>query len=266
MKNNLKIKAIFVMAAGLLIGLSSCKNDDNNAEPQIEARVLTAQGDSTAIAGTLNEYRALLGEPLNREPNKTSGRREIDWDGVPAAFTNTNTFPGDFFNTVGDAVPNGRKRGAVFTTPGTGLRVSDNDFTDLTAGYSSQFAAFSPVRTFAAVGSNIVEVAFQVPGQTAPASVKGFGVVFSDVDDAGSTYMEFFDGNRSLGKFNAPTRTTAAGFSFLGVFFPNEKVTKVRIVSGNGALGTDVKDKTDGGQYDLVIMDDFLYSEPLPLP
>lgn len=264
MKNKLKIKATFVMAAGLLIGLNSCKDDNNdNPEPQIEAQVLKAQGDSAAIAGPLAEYRTVLGEPLNREPGKNTGRREIDWDAVPAAFTNTNTFPGNFFNTVGDAVPNGRKRGAVFTTPGTGLRVSDNDFTDIVAGYSSQFADFSPVRTFAAVGSNVMEVAFQVPGQTTLASVKGFGVIFSDVDVEGSTYVEFFDGDRKLGKFETPAN--GAGFSFLGVFFPNEKVTKVRIVSGNGAIGTGVQDKSDGGQYDLVIMDDFLYSEPLPL-
>ena len=242
MRNNLKISLFAALAAGVLCGLGSCKKEgDTDAEPKVESMVVVAKGDSATIAGTLGQYRSLLGEPLN-------------------------TAPGDFFNTADNAAPNGRKRGAVFVTYGTGLRVSDNDFADITAGYSSQFADFSPARTLAAVGSNVVEVAFQVPGQTTPASVKGFRVIFSDVDEEGSTYLEFFDGNRNLGKFTVLPHTSGRGFSFLGVFFPNEKVTKVRIVSGNGALGNGVKDKSDGGQYDLVLMDDFLYSEPLPLP
>jgi hypothetical protein len=39
-------------------------------------------------------------------------------------------------------------------------------------------------------------------------------------------------------------------------------VTRVRIVSGNAALGEGVRDVSDGGREDLVVMDDFLYSEP----
>jgi hypothetical protein len=59
------------------------------------------------------------------------------------------------------------------------------------------------------------------------------------------------------------TETSNSGFSLLGVFFPNDKITSVRIVSGNRAIGDGLPDKSDGGQYDLVVMDDFLYSEPL---
>jgi hypothetical protein len=47
------------------------------------------------------------------------------------------------------------------------------------------------------------------------------------------------------------------------VFFPDEKVTRVRITAGNGALATGVKDVTDGGSKDLVVYDDFFYNEPL---
>ncbi len=262
MKTNPKL--VLALLAGLLLGLGSCKDQDDDSEnqPKVESTVVSGAGSD--VNASLTQFRSLLGEPLNNAPGQTAGRREINWDGVPAAFNNNNSFPGDFFNTVGDAVPNGRKRGAVFSTPGTGLRNSDNDFTDIVAGYASQFADFSPDKTFSAVGSNIVDVAFQVPGQTIPAAVKGFGVVFSDVDEARSTSLEFFNGEKSLGKFNAPIRKADNSFSFLGVVFPTEKVTKVRITSGNGAIGVSVQDKSNGGQYDLVVMDDFLYSEPLP--
>jgi hypothetical protein len=39
-------------------------------------------------------------------------------------------------------------------------------------------------------------------------------------------------------------------------------VARVRITSGQRALGADVQDLSDGGNQDLVVMDDFLYSEP----
>ena len=52
--------------------------------------------------------------------------------------------------------------------------------------------------------------------------------------------------------------------SFLGVSFnAGERVGRVRITSGNAALGAAVN---DGGATDLVVMDDFIYSEPVPEP
>jgi PEP-CTERM motif len=56
-----------------------------------------------------------------------------------------------------------------------------------------------------------------------------------------------------------PAGTTAAeSLSFLGVDFASAIVSRVRITNGNAALGP-----TDGGGIDVVVMDDFLYGEPI---
>ena len=182
----------------------------------------------------------------------------MNWDGVAAANVNTDAFPGDFFNKT-------TKLGLLMSTPGTGLRVSDNDFADVNPAFGDAFNAFSPAKTFAAIGSNIVDVTFQVAAGTAAATVAGFGVVFADVDVAGATKIEAFDkAGKSLGKFDAPVRTDAAGFSFVGIKFDSPIIARVRITSGNGALGAQAQDVSSGGAADLVVMDDFLYSEPVP--
>lgn len=221
------------------------------------------KADSLVVRGCGNissrvlEFRALLGGPSNvATPPAASGRREINWDGVPDAVTNTNTFAGNFFNT-------NSPRGLVLTTPGTGFRVSNNDFADVNAGYGGEIAAFSTAKTFAPVGSNITEVTFFTPGSTNEATVSAFGVVFSDVDTAGSTSMEFFSGISSLGTFVVPIRCDANGHSFLGVIFDDERVTRVRITTGSAALSGGTNDVTGGGTADIVVMDDLIYSEPI---
>ena len=250
----LAVSAVFLFAA--------CSDSNSGytptEPPPPTATVITASGSITA---KVDEYRQLLGDPKNggTVPGPaTAGRREINWDGVAAANVNTNTFPGDFFNTT-------TKLGLVMTTPGTGFRVSDNDFADVNAAFGDAFNAFSPAKTFAAVGSNVLDVTFQVAAGTATASVAGFGVVFADVDVAGGTKIEAFDtAGTSLGTFTAPVRCDATGLSFVGIKFDSPIIARVRITSGTGALGAQAQDVSSGGAADLVVMDDFLYSEPIP--
>jgi hypothetical protein len=222
------------------------------------ANVFTAGGD---ITPTVVAFRTALGNlNANTPGSRTDGRREINWDAVPALNTNTNDFPGDFFNQP--AV--GRARGTVFSTPGTGFRVSDNNFADLNLDFGNQFNFFSPIRTFAAVGSSEMTVDFFVPGSTDPATSTGFGVVFSDVDREGSASIRLFDAaGKNLGRFAAPV--SPSGLSFVGVTFPTAVVARVEIESGQGAVAvgaTDVSDRNQGPARDLVIMDDFIYGEP----
>ena len=102
-------------------------------------------------------------------------------------------------------------------------------------------------------------------GDATPAVVAGFGVVFADVDDATATKIEVFDkAGKKLGTFVAPVRSDATGHSFVGFKFASAIVARVRITSGTGALGAQAQDVSNGGAADLVVMDDFLYSEPVP--
>lgn len=63
-----------------------------------------------------------------------------------------------------------------------------------------------------------------------------------------------------MGKYFAAAASGNETFSFLGVLF-DQRVGSVRIASGNQVLGGL---ETQGG--DLVVMDDFLYSEPSAVP
>jgi len=214
------------------------------------------------ITASLAAFRTALGALNPNQPGSFgAGRREINWDAVPPLFTNTDNFPADFFNQP--AV--GRARGVVFSTPGTGFRVSDQNFVDLNPTYGDEFEFFSPVRTFIAVGDELTGVDFFVPGSSTAATTTGFGVVFSDLDRVGSGKLRFFDAvGHDLGTYLAPP--SPGGISFLGVLFPDRIVARVEIISGHGALGADsfdVSSENRGPTHDLAIMDDFLYGEPV---
>lgn len=221
-------------------------------------------GNPAAIQGQVDAFRAQLGTlNANVAGSFGTGRREINWDGVPDAFSAPNNLPANFFNV-------NSPRGVVFSTPGSGFQVSANaglspiEFGNINPSYPALFATFSPQRLFTAIGSNITDVDFFVPGTSTDAATRGFGAVFTDVDITGSTSLTFFDLNDIvLGTFNVLASGGNGGLSFLGVFFndPLPLVGRVRITSGTGALGPN-----DVGQgVDLVVMDDFIYGEPIAL-
>ena len=266
------------MASIAVASLASCQKNpylqnDQSQESRSEAAaksaarssedaiVIKARGD---INAALDQFRDLLGGQLNTKPGAVGGRREINWDAVPAALTDNNAFPGDFFGSADPAAADGRKRGLIMTTDGSGFSISDNNFLNINPTYPDQFKTFSPFKTFVPIGSTITDNFFKIPGTNTDASVHGFGVVFSDVNNESSTSMEFYEGERLLGTFKVPNNGNNApgAFSFLGVYFPNANVTRVRIYSGSAPLSSAQNDISYGGGEDLVIMDDFIYSEP----
>jgi hypothetical protein len=98
-----------------------------------------------------------------------------------------------------------------------------------------------------------------------PGLVKGFGVVFSDVDRTGSTHVQYFDANDvMLADVEAPGRAGVQQFSFVGAVFPGSIVHRVVITSGEAALNGTIADLSARGTNDLVVMDDFVYGEPQP--
>ena len=230
-----------------------------------------------SIQDTVDAYRVALGDPNNgNAPGQLSGRREINWDG--GSTTNLNTAA-----TVGNTLTNFQStRGALFTTPGTGFVQAPASADPLQfppgglAGqfnnptYGTIFTAFSNSRLFSAVGSNITDVTFFVPvapgGSNVPATVTGFGAVFTDVDKRGNgnagARIEYFDANGDL-LFSSvvPGLPGDGSLSFFGIVFDDARIARARITSGNVAPGPE-----DGGRRDVVIMDDFLYGEPQPLP
>lgn len=259
------MKPVFLSTLFALAVLGACSDssvtptDPTPVNPL--AAVFSAVGDSATIAAKVTELRTALGG-LNapNTPPQASGRREINWDGVPAAVTNVDNFPSTFFN-VNSA------RGAVFTTPGSGFRVDSTDFAAVNTALAGQFKFFSAKKTFAAVGSRFTDVHFFLAGQSQFAQVTGFGVIFSDVDRKGSTKISFYDvDDVLLGTFEAPARAGTHEFSFIAAVFPAAVVSRVRITSGDAALSGAVSDVSAGGSSDLVVMDDFIYGEPRITP
>jgi len=155
----------------------------------------------------------------------------------------------------------------VFSTPGAGVEVSANAadgpvrFGNIDPNYPSLFQVFSPQKLFTAIGSNIVDVNFFIPGTTVPALTRGFGAVFTHAALPDTTSLLFFGpNNESLGTFFVPSVLGDQTFSFLGVDFGLPEVSRVRITSGNVALAL--------GQLGpgVTVMDDFIYGEPNPVP
>jgi hypothetical protein len=216
--------------------------------------------DAAAIQTVVDAFRDAVGSPNNgNTPGPVlSGRREINWDGG-GALANAMTFPIPMtnFNTATVA------RGAEFTTPGTGFEISGlpmPEFGDLNATYPGIFTTFSSPRLFTPLGSNITDVNFFRPGTDIAATTNGFGAVFTDVDLAATTSIEFFSSTGdSLGLFFVPPANN--GLSFVGVVFNNERLSLVRITSGNTAPGP-----SESSVVDAVVMDDFIYGEPLVGP
>ena len=248
-----------ILLSALLI-TGAC-DSETITEPALPvASTVTGTG---AIAARVDEFAALLGGPLNggTAGEQPAGRREINWDGAGAnPFNNKNDFPGTFFNS-------NVKTGAVFTTPGTGFRNDSLRFVGVDPSYATQLSEFSGTRIFSPIGSNVMDVVFQVAGQPTPATVTGVGVVFSDVDVADKTTLEFFDVNgRLLTRVVAPVRSDAAGLSFAAAKFADAVVARVRITLGTAALAAGKVDISAGGTGDIVVTDNVLFGEPRRIP
>jgi len=286
-KDNATMKTHLLSTVGAAVALLSfmasvpvrhARAQDNTSVVPVAARdfvpptVFQAAGPSVAsIQSSVTEYRAALGGQNNGiEGPKDDGRREINWDGGGLG-TTVDGNPMDRFLGA---------RGALFTTPdGTGfVQATPEGLAGLfnNPTYGTIFHTFSQFRLFSAVGGKITDVDFFLPGGgNIPATTKGFGAVFTDVDQPdgsgpgeklgnrkSSTLIEYFGINGELLSSSfVPASPGDGGQSFLGIVFPDARIARVRITSGDVAPGPD-----DDRKQDVVMMDDFIYGEPKQLP
>lgn len=231
----------------------------------------TVGNNADAIRPIVEAFRTTTGDLNAPHPvNHLDGRRQINWDAAPAAVSAPNAFPGEFFNTP--TFP--RARGIGFETSGTELQLSGDvddgtpvEFANIEPSYEDEFATYSAERLFAPIGSNVITATFySAADPDVPAVVNSFGVVFTDVDKADVTKMEFYDSNGDL----IHTEVVQAGaqaqesLSFAGVQFTENCVMSVVITTGDTGLDVGVEETVANG-VDVVAMDDFIYSEPLPM-
>ena len=219
----------------------------------------SAGADSAAITPTRDSFRTAVGGGTIEGVNGSFGglRREINWDGVPDARSDPTVLAPNFFN-------GNSPRGVVFNTPGVGFLVSANadSATPTLFGFAGKFQTFSAQRLFTAVGSNITDVRFFVPGTSIAATTSAFGAIFVDVEDAAQTRIEFFDENDLLIFARDALVAGNQGLSFLGaVANGGQRISRVRLTSGLNTIFSN--GHIDNPLSDLVVMDDFLYAEPL---
>src|SRR2546425_11379805 len=153
---------IWMGLAGVAV-ITAC-NGDRATAPGPVPPLATVYSATGMIGATVSQFRAILG-PANGgiAGEQPAGRREINWDGAAAIpFNNRNDFPADFFNTT-------VKAGAVFTTPGTGVRNDSTLFSEINPDYAAQFLFFTASEIFAPIGSNQLDQLFRVAGQPTPA-------------------------------------------------------------------------------------------------
>jgi hypothetical protein len=272
---NSNVRATVIAAFGVLLMVLAVSETAQAQADQPTPLVFQAAGpDAASIQSTVDAFRAVLGGNNGNNPGPLQkGRREINWDGGNPNILDT-TAPVNpflvFLNT----------RGSQFKTPGLGLSQAPPSggpqgglavlFGNPT--YGTTFRTFSASRLFTPVGSNITEASFTIPGTNgnAPATVRGFGAVFTDVDQPdgsgpgvrsnhrASTLIEYFgkDG-RVLFSSSVPASPGDGNLSFFGIKFDDARIASVLIKTGDVAPGPN-----DDKHHDIVMMDDFIYGEP----
>ena len=273
---NSNIRSTVIAAFGVLSILLAVSETAHAQGNQPKPLVFQAAGpDATSIQSAVDAFRTALGPNHGNNPGPLQkGRREINWDGGNPNILDT-TAPVNpflvFLNT----------RGSQFKTPGLGLSQAPASggpqgglvvlFSNPT--YATIFRPFSLSRLFTPVGSNITEASFSIPGTngTAPSAVRGFGAVFTGVDQPdganggrkqASTLIRYFDkDNKLIFTGFVPASPGDGSLSFFGIKFDDARIASVEIKTGDVAPGPN-----NDEHHDIVMMDDFIYGEPEALP
>jgi hypothetical protein len=233
-----------------------------------QASTTMFSGSGANTASVFADFQAAIG-----------GGSRIAWDGVRLDGTdaNPNTRVIDQGKTVEIPVDRFRNVGAIYADP---YAVSGDGFNSVSPVTVGQFTAFSPTNTFAMFDPNdgqfedrFIEQTFVVPGTNISALSKGFGAIFTDVELAGTSSIEYFGQQGvSLGKYEVPVGASGET-QFLGVLFDQPIIESVKLTLGTHAAfsfdGSVVKSLELAEGMDLAATDDFLFATPVapvPLP
>ncbi|HKX84156.1 MAG TPA: VCBS repeat-containing protein, partial [Pyrinomonadaceae bacterium] len=201
---------------------------------------ISSGANNAAISAAINQFFTDLGGANNGVGGSyTNGRRDLNWDSVSDDNSEPNTFSGDYYRSI---VPKGAMLSSMCA--GSNLTVSADSinptstpvrFGNIDPSYPGIFTTFnsqkllaskSPSTGFATCSA--FRLSFFVPETNIPATVKGIGVVFADVDSG--TEIRVFDvsGRRITPAFGA--QAFNSGLSFIGVTFATgERIAAVEI-------------------------------------
>ena len=237
-------------------------------------------GSGAGATTALDAFRSAIGGVKNTAAAaQVGGRREINWDGVKLDGTDVSpsTAVVDNGKTVIIGVDRFKAQGTLFADP---YAVSGDGFGSVNSGSAGQFSPFSPKNVFAMQDANagqfddrFIGESFVLAGSATTAGTRGFGAIFSDVEIAGSSSIEYFGSDKSgndvsLGVFFVPIGADGTS-QFLGVLFDNPIITRVDLTVGSKALfsfdGTSIQSfgsEALARGIDLAVNDDFIFAEP----
>ncbi|MDP0490346.1 MAG: PEP-CTERM sorting domain-containing protein [Verrucomicrobiota bacterium JB023] len=142
----------------------------------------------------------------------------------------------------------------------TSFAVSNDEFLGYDASNVADFVPYSGDSLLAPAGSVSFSIDFVETMTGAQGVTNGFGLIFTGVEAAGATYLQFFDAADNL----LLTHEVAAGglgsLSFVGVLFDEPELARVDITAGEEAIDS----LSSGG--DRVAMDDLFVGQISAVP
>lgn len=266
MKKNIS-QVLFAMIIFAGLGVSS----------SLAQTVRQAAGPTSA---SLNGVRLLFYNDLGGNYNGLggsypSGYREIDFEDFHNSPGNVSPFqfPFDFYTKV---EPRGAQFNTSVKTGGTDQTMLITEpvcvgcslvqFRDSHLTFGHPFKPFSGSKMLGVVYDNTLEISFRIPGTDVPATVKGFGMVFADVDFL-NTYMTAYDENGKI-IYGGSVPVLDDGFSFLGISFSNgTRIARVTIMLGWSPLVLGYGNYSaivHNGEFlvDYVAADNVIFGEP----
>lgn len=217
--------------------------------------VPTASAQTSVAAGTVTKvvYTNKAQFEAALDALAPGSRRNINWDAVPVPANSTIAIPADFFLASRQIILDP-------DFPADELLVSNDEFGDLNANYPENFPFFSPQINFKYKEDDGQPNVFRLADLKTPGAISGFGVIFTDVERANASGLEFLDSEGNEIDTVYATPGPNGGQQFLGVIYSKPVVAEVDVLMGQkGDEFGEVEDLTNGGSADVVVVDDFVF-------